>query len=102
MSYHVAKVLPGTQPMRRFANAHSVWARQLRTIIPNETVAYNARGGRAIGNYAPLPFPLGCPDDGLGGFVNPGAGLAVRADRRMMLRGRLVPAAGLGSTLVVI
>lgn len=69
MSYHRAKVLPAQQPMRRFANAQSVWARQLRTIIPNEQFPYNARGGRAIGNYAPLPWPLGGlgdSGDGLG------------------------------------
>jgi hypothetical protein len=66
MSYHVAKILPGVQPMRRFAAAHDPWARQLRTIIPNEQIAYNARNGRAIGNYAPLPFPLGDAGDGLG------------------------------------
>jgi len=66
MSYHRAKILPGVQPMRRFANAHGVWARQLRTIIPNEQIAYNARGGRAIGNYAPQQWPLGDAGDGLG------------------------------------
>lgn len=67
MSYHRATVLPGVQPMRRFANAHGVWARQLRTIIPRETYPYNARNGRAIGNYKPVQkWPLGDSGDGLG------------------------------------
>jgi hypothetical protein len=52
--------------MHRFANAQSVWARQLRTIIPREQVAYNARNGRAIGNYDRLPGALGDSGDGIG------------------------------------
>ena len=70
MSYHRAVILPGVQPQRRFAEAHSVWARQLRTIIPNERFDYNARNGRAIGNYSG-PWGgaqgiLGDSGDGLG------------------------------------
>lgn len=80
MSYHVAKILPSTQPLRRFVAAHDPWARQLRTIIPRETFPYNARNGRAIGNYAPLPWPLGS-------YVDTSLGDA---------------GDGLGSTLVVI
>lgn len=68
MSYHRAKVLPQVQPARRFANAQTVWARQLQYAIPRPPQAVPA--GRAVlgsMNYYYPPFAgLGSSGDGLG------------------------------------
>ncbi len=58
MSYHRAKVLPQTLPMRDFANAYGPYAHQVRYVIPQQA--------QAPRRPAQPQRPLGDSGDGLG------------------------------------